>query len=225
MCIWASLYSWSYTLVALFFTPWLCQINIDHIPSHGLPFCAMVNQICSNGICKQRLAQHLLKSQFFRIKTLSLMNQLIKPALARPYRGKTDVHIQGWPVQKKGRKVPGFRPQKPTIDRGPGPRCVRALIGPHHDQSLVSGRSWTWWAGWWVYFDNFNQNFGIDPSINQMWRENPQQTIVFGKFLGVWSLKSKGLSGCACFWGLLHLYTTNWNFIQSTVRHLWRGRF
>ena len=75
--------------------PWLCQINIDHIPSHGLPFCAMVNQICSNGICKQRLAQHLLKSQFFRIKTLSLMNQLIKPALARPYRGKTDVHIQG----------------------------------------------------------------------------------------------------------------------------------
>ena len=55
----------------------------------------MVNQICSNGICKERLAQHLLKSQFFRIKTLSLMNQLIKPALARPYRGKTDVHIQG----------------------------------------------------------------------------------------------------------------------------------
>ena len=25
---------------------------------------------------------------------------------------------------------------------GPNPRCVRALIGPHHDQSLVRSRKW-----------------------------------------------------------------------------------
>jgi len=274
MCIWASLYSWSYTLVALFFTSWLCQITIDgtlevrhlniwqcvkpctpvvhikiagkwmfiplkmvlicinrywsipisdgvwhhflsHNPRYGClntvvtPFHPMVYHsvpwwTCSNGSCKQRLAQHLLKSQFFRIKTLSLMNQLIKPALARPYRGKTDVHIQGWPVQKRGRKVPRF----PTPKTHHRPRSR-----PKVCQGFDRPPSWSK-SGQWKVMDVAGGLMSLFWKIQpKFWDRSIDQSDVKGKSTANYSfwkvfgrliLKIKGL---------------------STVRHLWRGRF
>lgn len=92
-----------------------------------------------------------------------------------------------------------IRPQK-AIDRGPGPRCVRALIGPHHDQSLVSGRSWTWRPGWWVYLINSTKILGRSIDQSDVKRKSTAN-YSFWIFLGSLILKIKGFVRFRMFLG------------------------